>query len=111
MVADLSALNVSSFSAQDCSTILTCNAAAVWIFNFFLFVVFFWRWGGGGVSLPPVKTNLFLCSPPPELVHCANTVFGLHTAPGLQVRIVLFVFAFSGNKCVQARTATYKVPR
>lgn len=74
---------------------------------------FFWRWGGGGVSLPPVKTNFFLCSPPPELVHCANTVFGLnmHTASGLQVRIVLFVFAFSGNKCVQARTATYKVSR
>lgn len=74
-------------------------------------LIFFWRWGGGGVSLPPVKTNFFLCSPPPELVHCANTVFGLHTAPGLQVRIVLFVFAFSGNKCVQARTATYKVSR
>lgn len=78
---------------------------------FFFLLFFFWRWGGGGVSLPPVKTNFFLCSPPPELVHCANTVFGLHTAPGLQVRIVLFVFAFSGNKCVQARTATYKVPR
>lgn len=74
-------------------------------------LIFFWRWGGGGVSLPPVKTNFFLCSPPPELVHCANTVFGLHTAPGLQVRIVLFVFAFSGNKCVQARTATYKMSR
>lgn len=76
------------------------------------FFWFFWRWGGGGVSLPPENTNFFLCSPPPELVHCA-TVFGLntHTAPGLQVRIVLFVFAFSGNKCVQARTATYKVSR
>lgn len=82
-------------------------------FGSLIFFVVFWRWGGGGVSLPPVNTNFFLCSPPSELVHCANTVFGLnmHTAPGLQVRIVLFVFAFSGNKCVQARTATYKVSR